>query len=60
MTVVGGDCETASLGGYLSGGRYGVLTSRHGLAVDQVLEMEVVLPDGCIVMANDYQDQDLF
>lgn len=60
LVIVGGSCETVSLGGYLTGGGYGALTPWLGLAVDQILEVEVVLPNGHVVIANSYQNQDLF
>lgn len=60
LTIVGGTGETVSLGGYVSGGGYGVLTPWLGLAVDQVLEVEVVLPNGRVVVGNACQNRDLF
>jgi FAD/FMN-containing dehydrogenase len=59
LTIVGGTGETVSLGGYVSGGGYGVLTPWLGLAADQVLEVEVVLPNGLVVVGNACQNQDL-
>ncbi|KAK3387405.1 hypothetical protein B0H63DRAFT_469968 [Podospora didyma] len=59
LTIVGGTGETVSLGGYISGGGYGVLTPWLGLAVDQVLEVEVALPNGLVVVGNACQNQDL-
>ena len=48
------------LGGYLTGGGHSPLSAMFGLAVDQVLEMEVVLASGDIVTANEAQHSDLF
>ncbi len=59
-TVVGGNGKTVSLGGYLTGGGHSVLAPRHGLAADQVYEVEVVTPAGDVVVANECQNQDLF
>lgn len=59
-TVIGGGSYTISVGGYLTGGGHGLLSSTHGLATDQVLEMEVVTPRGEILTLNACQDQDLF
>ncbi|KAK6329819.1 hypothetical protein TWF730_006117 [Orbilia blumenaviensis] len=59
--IVGGGASTVScIGGYLQGGGHSPLSSIYGMAVDQVLEMTVVLPDGEHVTANDYQNQDIY
>ncbi|KAK4232845.1 hypothetical protein C8A03DRAFT_39504 [Achaetomium macrosporum] len=60
QTVVGGGGKTVSVGGYVTGAGHGLLSSWYGLAADQVLEMEVVTPNGDIVIANECQNQDLF
>ncbi|KAH6628471.1 hypothetical protein F5144DRAFT_579138 [Chaetomium tenue] len=60
QTTIGGGGKTVSVGGYLTGAGHGLLAPSHGLAADQVLEMEVVTPDGKIVTANECQNQDLF
>lgn len=59
-TVVGGTGRTVSVGGYLTGGGHSILSPRYGLATDQVLELEVVTPQGELVTANECQNQDLF
>lgn len=60
QTTIGGGGKTVSVGGYVTGAGHGLLAPSHGLAADQVLEMEVVTPDGKIVTANECQNQDLF
>jgi hypothetical protein len=51
--VVGGNCPTVSLaGGYTQGGGHGPLASKYGLAVDQVLEWEVITADGSFLKAS--------
>ncbi|KAK4187262.1 hypothetical protein QBC35DRAFT_499164 [Podospora australis] len=60
QTIVGGGGKTVSVGGYLTGGGHSLLSARHGLGADQVLEMEVVTPSGEIVVANECQNQDIF
>jgi FAD/FMN-containing dehydrogenase len=53
MTVVGANQGTVGLvGGYTQGGGHGPLASQLGLAADQVLEWEVVLASGEIVIAS--------
>jgi FAD/FMN-containing dehydrogenase len=41
------------IGGLVLSGGYGFLARNYGLAVDQLVEAEVVLADGTIVVAND-------
>ncbi|GLA00954.1 hypothetical protein AnigIFM60653_010341 [Aspergillus niger] len=62
LIVVAGECSTVGVaGGYLQGGGVStVLSPMYGLAVDHVLEMEVVTAQGEIVTANEYQHDDLF
>lgn len=60
QTVVGGGGKTVSVGGYVTGGGHALLSARHGLAADQVLEMEVVTPKGDVVIANECRNTDLF
>ncbi|KAL4982480.1 hypothetical protein BDW68DRAFT_195290 [Aspergillus falconensis] len=51
--LVTGNCDTVGIaGGYTQGGGHGQLTSRFGLAADQVLEWEVVLASGKVVVAT--------
>jgi hypothetical protein len=47
------------VGGHIQGGGYGPLTSRLGLAADQVLEARVVTTQGDILVANALHNQDL-
>jgi FAD/FMN-containing dehydrogenase len=58
--VVGGGCRTVSVGGFVPGGGHGLLTTDFGLAADNVLQVEVVTPDGEILIANEDQNSDLF
>jgi hypothetical protein len=49
--LVTGNCDTIGIaGGYTQGGGHGQSTSRLGLAADQVLEWEVVLASGKVVV----------
>jgi FAD/FMN-containing dehydrogenase len=59
-TVIGGNGRTVALGGFITGGGHSILSPRYGLAVDHVLEMEVVTPKGEILIANECQNTDLF
>lgn len=60
QAIVGGNCLTVSLGGYLTGGGHSILSPWHGLAADQVVEVEVVTPDGKFQKVNQDQNPDLF
>ncbi|KAJ5672672.1 hypothetical protein N7507_001799 [Penicillium longicatenatum] len=61
-TVVGGECPTVgATGGFvLGGGVSSILSHTRGLAVDNVLEYEIVTASGDLVIANAHQNKDLF
>ncbi|KAH6971021.1 hypothetical protein BKA56DRAFT_558365 [Ilyonectria sp. MPI-CAGE-AT-0026] len=59
-TIVGGGGKTVGIGGYITGGGHSILAPRHGLAADQVLQMELVTPTGQILTVNENQHSDLF
>lgn len=50
---------TVGLGAFLSGG-FGFASRLHGLTVDNILEIELVLANGKIVSANKHEYADLF
>ncbi|KAG0602850.1 hypothetical protein M758_10G046600 [Ceratodon purpureus] len=59
--AVGGMSLTVSAaGGFVQGGGHGALSPSFGLAVDNVLEVEVVTADGTLRVANACQEADLF
>ncbi|KAF4449047.1 hypothetical protein F53441_7697 [Fusarium austroafricanum] len=58
--VVGGGGKTVGLGGYVTGGGHGLLSTKHGLAVDNVLQMTMVTPAGKILTINEDNHPDLF
>ena len=60
LTLVGGTGDTIGLGGYLTGGGHSPLSAKFGLAVDQVLEMEVVTASGEHLITNEVLNEDLF
>ncbi|OQD83757.1 hypothetical protein PENANT_c015G00574 [Penicillium antarcticum] len=61
LVIVTGNCPTVGLaGGYSQGGGHGQLVSQFGLAADQVLEWEVVLADGKLVIASLTENSDLY
>lgn len=45
VTIPGGSCGTVAVGGHIVGGGYGLLSRRHGLTVDYLYGVEVVVVD---------------
>jgi len=59
--VQGGGCTTVgAAGGFIQGGGFGALSKRYGTAAGSMLEAEVVTADGNVVLANEFQNPDLF
>jgi FAD/FMN-containing dehydrogenase len=56
----GGRVTTTGVGGFTTGGGYGWTSSKYGLACDNLLSAEVVLADGRVVTASDWENADLF
>ncbi|KAH8689825.1 FAD binding oxidoreductase [Talaromyces proteolyticus] len=60
LAVVGCTVNHTSVGGTALGGGYGWLTGRHGLIIDNLLSIKMVLADGRIVNASTTENTDLF
>jgi len=61
LTAIGGVSATVgAVGGFLQGGGHGPLTRWKGLAVDQVLEYDVITANGQRLTANACENSDLF
>lgn len=60
LTITSGGAATVGLGGFLSGGGHSAMSPIWGMAADNVIELEVVTPEGNIVTANECENADLF
>ena len=60
LAVPSGIISTTGCGGLTLGGGLGHLTRNHGLTVDNLLEADVVLADGSMVVAGPDENADLF
>lgn len=58
--VQGGGCTSVGVGGHLATGGFGSFSKRFGMGASGIVEAEIVLADGRIVIANDYVNTDLF
>jgi FAD/FMN-containing dehydrogenase len=59
--VQGGGCTTVgAIGGFLQGGGFGSFSKKYGIAAGNLLEAEVVIASGEVLIANKYQNTDLF
>src|SRR5262245_17376435 len=60
LAVVAGATGSVGMAGLALGGGYGPLIGRFGLALDNMLDAQVVLADGGIVFANAGRNEELF
>ncbi len=60
LAAVTGASGTVGLAGLLTGGGYGPLLPRFGLALDNLLGAEIVLADGQVVFVDSSQNSELF
>jgi len=58
--VQGGGCTSVGVGGHLQTGGFGSFSKRFGMSSGGMVEAEIVLADGSIVVANQHQNSDLF
>lgn len=61
VNIVGGNAQSVgAAGGYALGGGHSSMSPAFGLAVDNILEVNMVLANGTYVTANKCVNQDLF
>ena len=60
LATVGGTVNHTGVGGLTLGGGYGWLSGLHGLTIDNLLAVEMVLADGSIIVASSTSYTDLF
>jgi len=60
LAVPSGIISTTGVGGLTLGGGLGHLTRKHGLTIDNLLSVDMVLADGSFVVANAEENADLF
>lgn len=58
--VVGGTDSTVGLVGWGGAGGHGYLTGAYGMGADNFLEATIVLSNGETIIANEYQNEDVF
>lgn len=58
--VQGGGCTSVGVGGHLQTGGFGSFSKRFGMGASGIVEAEIVLADGQIVVANEHVNSDLF
>lgn len=59
--ALGGECATVGLaGGYIFGGGHSLLSSKLGLAADQILEIEGILANGTSFLATPERNKDIY
>ncbi|CAM6096807.1 unnamed protein product [Calypogeia fissa] len=60
VTVPSGTCPSIGVGGHALGGGWGFVARKFGIMADNILEAQVVINNGSVVMASAEQNSDLF
>ncbi|RVD83147.1 uncharacterized protein DFL_007546 [Arthrobotrys flagrans] len=60
LVVTGGNPTVGCIGGFMQGGGHSPIGSKYGMAVDQVLEINLVTPSGQYITANECENSEYF
>ncbi len=60
LATTGGVISTTGIAGLTLGGGYGYLMGKYGMAVDNLLSVEIVTADGRVLRASEDENPDLF
>ncbi|KAI0803472.1 hypothetical protein GGR55DRAFT_700016 [Xylaria sp. FL0064] len=55
-----GTCPTVGIGGHFTHGGFGFTSRTWGLAMDQIVGLDVVIADGRVVQASEEENEDIF
>ncbi|CAG8595662.1 411_t:CDS:2 [Ambispora gerdemannii] len=58
--IPGGSCPGVGISGFALGGGYGLYSRKFGLAVDNILSIDIVNADGDLITASSTKNSDLF
>lgn len=60
VAIPSGTCPSVGVGGHALGGGWGFIARKFGLMTDNIVEAQVVLATGALVIANANQNSDLY
>ncbi|KXN71220.1 FAD-binding domain-containing protein, partial [Conidiobolus coronatus NRRL 28638] len=60
FAVPAGSCPTVGVAGHTLGGGYGLSARKHGFMIDNLLQADIVLPNGQAVTASENSHSELF
>ncbi|KAI0467332.1 Glucooligosaccharide oxidase [Xylaria cf. heliscus] len=60
MALAHGTCPTVGIGGHFTHGGFGMQSRAWGLAMDQIVALDVVMADGRVVKASEFENRDIF
>ncbi|KAJ0419553.1 hypothetical protein BJY00DRAFT_302129 [Aspergillus carlsbadensis] len=58
--AVGGTNKDVGVVGWALGGGHGLMTGHYGNGADNIIQATIVTPTGTVLVANDFQNQDIF